>query len=34
MPFGGMKESGSGREGTRHSLEAFTEEKTVCIKIV
>jgi len=33
MPFGGCKESGSGREGTRHSLEAFTEEKTHCIKI-
>lgn len=34
MPFGGCKESGSGREGTRHSLEAFTEEKTHCIKIM
>jgi len=34
MPFGGCKESGSGREGTRHSLEAFTEEKTHCIKTV
>lgn len=34
MPFGGCKESGSGREGTRHSLEAFTEEKTHCIKII
>jgi len=33
MPFGGCKESGMGREGTRHSLEAFTEEKTVCLKI-
>jgi len=33
MPFGGFKESGSGREGTRHSIEAFTEEKTHCIKI-
>jgi len=31
MPFGGFKESGSGREGVKHSLEAFTEEKTVCI---
>jgi len=34
MPFGGCKESGSGREGTIHSLEAFTEEKTICVKIV
>lgn len=33
MPFGGCKESGTGREGTRHSMEAFTEEKTVCVKI-
>jgi len=33
MPFGGCKESGTGREGTRHSLEAFTEERTCCIKI-
>jgi len=33
MPFGGCKMSGMGREGTRHSLEAYTEEKTVCIKI-
>jgi len=33
MPFGGCKESGTGLEGTRHSLEAFTREKTNCIKI-
>jgi len=33
MPFGGCKESGTGMEGTRHSLEAFTREKTNCIKI-
>lgn len=33
MPFGGVKDSGSGREGTRHSLELFTEEKTHCVKI-
>ena len=32
MPFGGCKESGTGREGTIHSLEAFTQETTVCIK--
>ena len=33
MPFGGCKDSGTGREGTKHSLELFTEEKTHCIKI-
>ena len=33
MPFGGVKDSGTGREGTRHSLELFTEEKTHCVKI-
>jgi acyl-CoA reductase-like NAD-dependent aldehyde dehydrogenase len=32
MPFGGMKESGIGREGTTHSLELFTEETTICYK--
>jgi len=34
MPFGGCKDSGTGRESTRHSLELFTEEKTQCIKIM
>ena len=33
MPFGGMKNSGLGREGGEHSLEFFTETKTVCLKI-
>ena len=33
MPFGGCKDSGTGKEGTRHSLELFTEEKTHCIKL-
>eukprot|EP00095_Tigriopus_kingsejongensis_P012399 snap_masked-scaffold364_size194629-processed-gene-0.15 protein:Tk12399 transcript:snap_masked-scaffold364_size194629-processed-gene-0.15-mRNA-1 annotation:"hypothetical protein DAPPUDRAFT_128869" len=33
MPFGGCKDSGTGREGTHHSMEAFTQEKTVCLKI-
>lgn len=33
MPFGGCKASGVGREGLHHSLEAYTEEKTVCVKI-
>ncbi len=30
-PFGGVKESGLGREGSRHGLEEFTELKYVCI---
>ncbi|XP_045610114.2 2-aminomuconic semialdehyde dehydrogenase [Procambarus clarkii] len=33
MPFGGVKNSGMGREGTQDSLEFFTECKTVCTKI-
>ena len=33
MPFGGCKQSGVGRESIKHSLETFTNEKTVCIKI-
>jgi aminomuconate-semialdehyde/2-hydroxymuconate-6-semialdehyde dehydrogenase len=32
-PFGGYKKSGIGREGGRHSLEFFTEAKTVCVKL-
>jgi len=31
IPFGGWKQSGMGREGSRHGLEAFTELKYVCI---
>ena len=31
MPFGGVKASGIGREGGKHSLDFFTEEKTICI---
>ncbi len=30
IPFGGMKQSGLGREGARFGLEAFTEIKYVC----
>lgn len=33
FPFGGMKSSGVGREGTMDSREFFTEKKTVCVKI-
>ena len=32
MPFGGVKESGVGREGLKYSYDFFTEEKTVCIQ--
>ncbi|HKU96589.1 MAG TPA: NAD-dependent succinate-semialdehyde dehydrogenase [Vineibacter sp.] len=31
VPFGGVKQSGLGREGSRHGLEAFTELKYVCL---
>ncbi|MBY0528481.1 MAG: aldehyde dehydrogenase [Gemmataceae bacterium] len=31
-PFGGMKQSGVGREGGEEALRFFTEPKTVCIK--
>lgn len=30
IPFGGMKQSGIGREGARQGIEAFTEIKYVC----
>jgi aminomuconate-semialdehyde/2-hydroxymuconate-6-semialdehyde dehydrogenase len=33
VPFGGMKESGVGREGGVESLRFFTETKNVCVKI-
>lgn len=33
VPFGGMKESGVGREGGFESLEFFTEAKNVCVKL-
>ena len=32
-PFGGMKQSGIGREGGVHSLEFYTELKNVCVKL-
>jgi aminomuconate-semialdehyde/2-hydroxymuconate-6-semialdehyde dehydrogenase len=32
-PFGGMKESGTGREGGHYSLEFYSELKNVCIKL-
>ncbi|MBJ6128525.1 NAD-dependent succinate-semialdehyde dehydrogenase [Microvirga splendida] len=33
IPFGGMKQSGVGREGSRHGLEAFTDLKYLCLDI-
>ncbi len=33
VPFGGMKESGVGREGGIDSLNFFTEAKNVCVKL-
>ena len=30
-PFGGMKESGLGREGSRHGIDEYTELKYVCV---
>lgn len=32
-PFGGMKNSGVGREGGFHAIDFFTEEKNICIKL-
>lgn len=31
VPFGGTKQSGLGREGSRHGIEAFTDLKYLCI---
>ncbi|MER9879492.1 NAD-dependent succinate-semialdehyde dehydrogenase [Mesorhizobium sp. M0118] len=31
VPFGGVKQSGIGREGSRHGLEAFTDLKYLCL---
>ena len=33
MPFGGVKDSGVGREGGEDSLKFFTESKTVCVSL-
>ena len=33
VPFGGMKQSGVGREGGEEALRFFTEPKNVCVKL-
>ena len=33
VPFGGMKQSGLGREGGLEALRFYTEPKNVCIKL-
>jgi len=33
IPFGGVKQSGLGREGSRHGIEAFTELKYICLNV-
>ncbi len=33
QPFGGVKASGTGREGGEYSFEVFTEVKNVCISM-
>jgi aminomuconate-semialdehyde/2-hydroxymuconate-6-semialdehyde dehydrogenase len=32
-PFGGMKQSGLGREGGQEAMRYFTEAKNVCINL-
>ncbi|MBO1580032.1 aldehyde dehydrogenase family protein [Bacillus sp. XF8] len=32
MPYGGVKESGTGREGIKYAIEEMTEMKLICIK--
>jgi aminomuconate-semialdehyde/2-hydroxymuconate-6-semialdehyde dehydrogenase len=33
VPFGGVKDSGVGREGGHHSLEFFSESQNICVKL-
>jgi len=33
VPFGGAKHSGIGREGGEHSIDFYTEQKTICLVI-
>jgi aspartate-semialdehyde dehydrogenase len=30
VPFGGVKQAGLGREGSRHGMEAYTDIKYIC----
>jgi len=32
-PFGGVKQSGQGREGSRHGIEDYLEMKYICLSI-
>ncbi len=32
-PFGGVRLSGLGREGGRHSLDFYAQPMTICVKI-
>jgi len=32
VPFGGVKESGIGREGGKHSLDFYSEPRNICVK--
>ena len=34
MPYGGVKESGFGREGPRYAIAEMTEERLVTISLV
>ena len=33
VPFGGMKQSGVGREGGRYSLEFFSQDRNICVQL-
>jgi len=33
VPFGGVKQSGIGREGGEHSIDFYTEQKTICLAL-
>ena len=33
MPYGGVKQSGTGREGPRYAIEEMTEPKLICWKV-
>jgi acyl-CoA reductase-like NAD-dependent aldehyde dehydrogenase len=33
MPYGGMKDSGTGREGLRYSIEEMTERKLLLLNL-